>query len=428
MLPLIAITNYCSLSFAYEELGHKQPTVPGVNDPNLKVEEVIGGLHLPTHIAFLDPNDIIVLEKNNGTVRRVVNGNMLVEPLLDLKVANESERGMLGVGVSKGLKGTFVFIYFTEAKDGGAAVGNRLYRYEFINNKLIKPKLLLDLPATRGPYHNGGAVSIGPDGNVYVSVGDISQTYEEILNVNGSCQAAESKAKNCLHGSVPDGSAGILRVTQEGKVVGGHGILGNKNPLNKYYAYGIRNSFGISFDPVTGNLWDTENGPDDNDEVNLVKPGFNSGWNRVHGIWQPKGGNKGNVIEPDRLVNFGGKGKYSNPEFAWTRTVGPTAIEFINSEKLGKQYQNDIFVGDINHGRIYDFEVNEKRTGLILKGRLADGVADDDKENKAITLGHDFGDITDLKLGPDGYLYVVTFGQGKIFRIVPVGSNNTNKN
>ena len=84
----------------------------------------------------------------------------------------------------------------------------------------------------------------------------------------------------------PDGRSGILRITQDGKAVG-DGILGLIDPLNIYYAYGIRNSFGIDFDPVTGNLWDTENGPEYGDEINLVKPGFNSGWMVVQGIWRP---------------------------------------------------------------------------------------------------------------------------------------------
>ena len=97
-----------------------------------------------------------------------------------------------------------------------------------------------------------------------------------------------------------------------------HGILGDKEPLNKYYAYGIRNIFGIGFDPVTGKLWDTENGPDFGDEINLVEPGFNSGWRMVQGIWTIAEGEKkaGLASEnPDNLVDFNGKGKYSTPEF-----------------------------------------------------------------------------------------------------------------
>jgi aldose sugar dehydrogenase len=84
-----------------------------------------------------------------------------------------------------------------------------------------------------------------------------------------------------------DGRAGILWLTQDGYPVignnGREGILGNEYPFNLYYAYGIRNSFGIDFDPVTGKLWDTENGPQFDDEINVVEPGFNSGAERVYG-------------------------------------------------------------------------------------------------------------------------------------------------
>ena len=80
-----------------------------------------------------------------------------------------------------------------------------------------------------------------------------------------------------IQNSKVDGRAGILVVSQDGKPVG-KGILGNSFPLNLYYAYGIRNSFGIDWDPITGYLWDSENGPHFGDELNLVEPGFNSGW------------------------------------------------------------------------------------------------------------------------------------------------------
>ena len=76
----------------------------------------------------------------------------------------------------------------------------------------------------------------------------------------------------------------ICGITFDGDVVGGKGVLGDGHPLDKYYAYGIRNSFGIGFDPLTGNLWDTENGQSKHDEINLVKPGFNSGWEAIQGL------------------------------------------------------------------------------------------------------------------------------------------------
>jgi glucose/arabinose dehydrogenase len=225
---------------------------------------------------------------------------------------------------------TYVFLFYSETlvKDGGNPVGNRLYRYELVNNNtLVNPKLLLDLPTRPGPSHNGGVVRIGPDNNVYVVVGDLNY----IRN-----KRAYTLAQNAVDGPPPDGRGGILRVTQNGEVVGGGngvGLLGNEDPLNKYYAYGIRNSFGIGFDPVTGNLWETENGPNHGDEINLVEPGFNGGWKQLMGMASDYKG-----FDPNNdLVDFGGKGKYSDPEFEWGDTVAPTAITFLNSDKLGIQ-------------------------------------------------------------------------------------------
>jgi glucose/arabinose dehydrogenase len=398
-----------------------------IKDPSLKVELVFDGLELPTSMAFLGPDDILVLEKDKGTVQRIVNGEMLPEPLLDVNVANKSERGMLGIAVPKNgtTNNTYVFLYFTESvqdgnddcpKDdfcnpGNDPLGNRLYRYELVNDKLVNPVLLLDLPATSGPAHNGGAITIGPDNNVYLPIGELRE--EDIQKVSSA-----------------DGRGGILRVTQDGETIviagGGQGILGNTYPLNLYYAYGIRNSFGIDFDPVTATLWDTENGPGFGDEINLVQPGFNSGWNEVQGIWPREGGPSEDIIlNPDGLLEFGGKVKYSAPEFTWIPTIGPTALKFLNSDKLGMQYQNDIFIGDVHNGRIYHFDLNEARTGLALQEPLDDKVADNDGETEDIVFGEGFGSISDLEVGPDGYLYVVSIGLGGIYRIVP-GEGNGN--
>jgi glucose/arabinose dehydrogenase len=118
------------------------------------------------------------------------------------------------------------------------------------------------------------------DGNLLVTVGDLQST-----KFNQNMTGYDTKAQNILNGTSPDGRAGILRITQEGKSVGS-GILGDDSTLNLYYAYGIKNSFGIGIDPLTDNVWDTENGPQFGDEINLVKPGFNSGWEKVQGIWK----------------------------------------------------------------------------------------------------------------------------------------------
>jgi glucose/arabinose dehydrogenase len=191
------------------------------------------------------------------------------------------------------------------------------------------------------------------------------------------------------------------------------GSLGNEGLLGNYYAYGIRNSFGIDFDPVTGLLWDTENGPDYGDEINLVEQGFNSGWNTIQGTGSLQS------FDPNRLVQLGGKGEYSEPEFEWIQPIGPTAIRFLTSDKLGVQYLNDMFVGDINNGHIYRFEVAANRTSLTLNGTLADRIANTIQEREQSIFGSGFIGISDIQNGPDGYLYVVSLSGGKIYRVVP---------
>ena len=421
---LLLLSNSYSIYFLYhasakKAKGNEQPII---NDPTLKTEIVVNGLESPTGMAFLGPNDILVIEKAKGTVQRIINGMMLPEPLLDVNVANVSERGLLGVAIAKDVKGadlhTYVFLYYTETlgKDGGNPVGNRLYRYELIDNKLINPKLLLDLPTTPGPQHNGGVIRIGPDNNVYLVIGDLN--YKED-------PTAYTITQNIVNGPPADGRGGILRVTQDGEVVDGKGILGNEHPLNKYFAYGIRNSFGISFDPLTGKLWDTENGPTKGaDEINLVERGFNSGWKQIMGKASDYN-NKG-IDLARNLVNFGGKGIYRDPEFEWlggiegNDTPAPTAITFLNSDKLGKQYENDMFVGTVKGGKLFDFNLNKDRTSLALESPLNDKTADTPEELGNVTFAQGFGIITDLKVGPDGYLYVVSYENGTIYRIVPL--------
>jgi len=387
---------------------------PVTSDGNLTVNIVAQGINFPSHMAFLGPNDILILEKNEGTVKRIVNGKMLPQPLLDVNVANKAERGMLGIAVAKNVTRnvTYVFLYYTvsASKDGSDVsenklpLGNHLYRYELIGNKLVNPKLLLNLPATPKPVHNGGKLIVGRDNNLYLSIGDLDARNSSFI----------TKAENEGSGRDPDGRGGILRITQDGKPVSGHGILGNTFPLNIYYAYGIRNIFTMDFDPLTGALWDAENGPGFGDEINLVAPGFNSGWNKVQGVWSPRGYFAGDIKSNfTDLYNFNNTGYYSEPEMSWYQPPpGLSAIKFFDSTKLGKQYKDELFVGDFHYGKIYHFKLNPNRTAFELNTPLEDKIANDSNETDAVTFARGFGGITDIEVGPDGNLYVLSLFAG----------------
>ncbi|MDQ5870424.1 MAG: PQQ-dependent sugar dehydrogenase [Thermoproteota archaeon] len=428
ILSFIPSWHYITPLFARAKVS---PEGPAINDTHLTTQLIASGLKAPSAMTFIGQDDILVTEKNTGNVVRIVNGVISQQPLLHVEVAKKDERGLLGIAISRNTETgkRYVFLYYTEAQRNDVQgvtpdpLGNRVYRYELVNDKLVNPKLLLDLPALPGPRHNAGKMAIGPDNNLYVSIGDVDASFLDI--------DTETKAQNNEDGPAPDGRAGILRITEDGKPVG-NGILGNTPILNLYYAYGIKNSFGFDFDPVTGKMWDTENGPTFGDEINLVEPGFNSGWLKVQGIWKTdidpaEKLERGEIATNESLdlVDFGGKGKYSPPEFTWSNTVAPTALRFFSSDKFGEKYNNNIFVGDIKYGNIYHFKLNKDRTGFIVNGSLADKVASGEDGTEQIEFAHGFGGIADLELGPDGYLYVLVFDNenGSIFKISPVSSS-----
>jgi glucose/arabinose dehydrogenase/intracellular septation protein A len=365
------------------------------------LDPVFYGINFPSSMAFLGPDDILVLEKDEGTVRRIVNGTMLPEPVLDVDVANLVERGMVGIAVAK--DHNYVFLYYTEsdsdgkdARQGAAPLGDRLYRYEFVNGKLTNPKLLLDIDASRGASHNGGKLLIGPDNYIYLVVGDMAGHKTLTQNYKNSSEITESSV--------------IFRITQDGQSAGP--ILSRAEPANKYYAYGIRNSYGMDFDPVTGKLWDTENGPNYGDEINLVEPGFNSGWKKVQGVWRLSDqGRPGETVpNPTDLVTFNGTGRYSPPEYIWNDSVGLTALKFLNSDIYGKEYQNDLFIADFGHGNVYHFDMNQNRTKLLtINGSsIEDSMVGEDNDLEESVFTRAPGGITDMEVGPDGYLYIVS--------------------
>ena len=417
-----------NLSYGAYAKAPVAPNGPTVEDKVLKVEKVTDGLEKPTSMAFLGPNDILVTEKETGKVMHVIDGQIQDIPVIDVSVATDIERGLLGIALAKQPDGKiYVFLSYTESgndadgsdfEDNVDPSGNRLYRYEYVDGQLENPTLLLDLTAIpdngRGE-HNGGKIRIGPDKNVYYIVGEVG--------------GHRTQAQNIEDGPEPNGLGGVLRVTQDGDIVNGDVIFGDESPLNLYYAMGIRNSFGMDFDPVTGNLWDTENGPTAGDEINLVYPGFNSGWSLIQGF--SKDDRLGTGATPDDLV-YSGKGSYSEPKFSWVTPIGVTALEFLNSSKLGTGYQNNMFVGDINNGLLYRFLLNEARNDLSFDNGyaentapLADREVNDPKENQPIVFGQGFGGIADLQTGPDGYLYVLSY-TGSLFRILPSTSSTTN--
>jgi len=407
-----SINNNNNNNHSFQVLPDETP--PRISDSSLKVEKVITGLNTPTSMAFSDHGDIVILEKD-GMVRLVTNGVLQPNPIFNVDVPNNSERGMLGVAVGKiDGKPKNLFLYYTEAD--GDQTKNRIYKYDWAGSGYLQDgTLILDLPGEPGPNHNGGKLKIGPDGMLYAVIGD--------LNRRGMLQ-------NHKDGATPDDTSVILRLNpSDGSPAQDNPFLNasrtnssdsSSSNLSKYYAYGVRNSFGLAFDPRTGTLWDVEDGPRGYDEMNVVTPGFNSGWTQVMG---PLERHYLKAKSIDELVQFPGS-HYADPVLSWSQSMGITAIAFLNSTKLGENYAYNIFVGDVDNSSLFFFKVNSNRTGLDFgsNAALQDLVIDNDEELNAVTIGTGFGEqgrgIVDIETGPDGYLYILTIA-GDLYRIVP---------
>jgi glucose/arabinose dehydrogenase len=405
--------------FVIPAFGQRQLlSLPQLNDEALRVEPVIEEEELlfPTSMVFVDNDTLLVTQKNDGDVISITNGTIKSQPAISVEANNEGFKGLLGIAAmekpSSSSHTKFVFLYFTESL-GGDQTRNRVYRYEWNreNQLLVNGTMILDLPAEPESVHNGGKLEADRNGNLYAVIGDLSR---------------DGQLQNVRQGPAADDTSVIIRIIQNGSGAADNPFSKSSNErMQKYYAYGIRNSFGLAIDPISGLLWDTENGPDSYDEMNIVHPGFNSGWNQIMGPISHSSIEQEDLEE--ELMIFDGS-KYADPIFSWKDPVGLTDLEFLNSTALGLEYAYNLFVGDINNGNLYYFELNDSRTGIKLDDNdledLTDQVADDEQQLSGIVFGSGFEEgITDIETGPDGFLYILTFN-GSIYRILPVTDEN----
>ena len=179
---------------------------------------------------------------------------------------------------------------------------------------------------------------------------------------------------------------------------------------------GIRNSFGLAVDPETGFLWETENGPQMYDEINLVEEKFNGGWLVFNGPSTAPDSKVMDQFLPEIIINYKDY-KYSEPEFSWHVPVSPTAIEFPNSPDFEK-YSDYAFVGAFNTGTIYKFQLNTDRTQFIFEDEsLKDLVYNDlDNNEEIIFVTGINGGVSDIVFNDDE-MYIISIYDGVIYKI-----------
>ena len=406
---------------------------PITSDTEYEIFQIFGGLEFPTTMDFIGDN-MLVLEKHSGKVIRLQEKGdkvlMYSEPVLDVSVRYNFYSGMLGITAISDR----VFLYYTESESGedvregkstseSANAKNRVYQYDWDGEKLTNPILIKEFISQLANNHHGGAMTKGLDNEVYFVIGDEGQSGIFENRAKNPCYIISFVNTECSSDTIYE-TGSIFRIDTE-----------NDNNV-ELFAMGIRNSFGLGVDPVTGYLWDTENGEHYYDEINLVKPRFNSGWNSVmgpsdrenpdthpcaHGII---GNESGCTVEyrgfqpiPPSFKNF----VYSEPEFSWYETVGPTAVAIPETDSFGK-FSNYLFVGDYHYDRIYKFRLNSDRTGFDISDPRVNDLVLEEKNMWNIQHGDVFATgfrgVSDIKFH-NGAMYIVSIMDGSIFKIEP---------
>jgi glucose/arabinose dehydrogenase len=439
---------------------------PSVVDPNLAVRTAASGLDQPISMAFIGPNDMLVLEKATGKVQRVVNG-VVQSTVLDLPVNSASERGLLGIALQpQFFIGGRVYLFWSESSTGEDSVelaevpllGNRVDRFVWDGTTLTFERNILRLRSFQADAgqplrgnHDGGVLRFGPDGKLYVIDGDTGRRGQLQNLVNGPF--GPGIPDDQFGGPEPDNAhltGVILRLNDDGTAPSSNPFfaageaLGGEVGANvqKIFAYGLRNSFGMAFDPVSGDLWEQENGDDSFTELNRAEPGFNSGWVQIMGPperiaqatyfglqqirWLPTNiaDSPGEALS--RLFMLPGA-HYSAPEFSWKFEVAPAGIGFLESTALGPQYRNDLFVGAarvfLEGGHLFHFNLTGNRRQVAVDDpRLEDRVADnlhkwEITESESVLFGRNFGIGTDVLTGPNGNLFVVSLSDGVVYEV-----------
>jgi len=461
-----------------------------VLDPNLKVTTVLStGIVQPIGIVFLGQNDFLVLEKASGQVKRVTNGVIQATPVLDLVVNSASERGLLSLVLHPSFPATpWAYVRWTESSTGadtGAVLdvpllGNRVDRFVWDGSMLTFDRNIIQLRALQtdnievpghagtnnanpAGNHNGGVMRFGPDGKLYVFMGDQGRRGWLQNLANGPFETAPF-VDDTYGGPAPDNahlSGVILRLNGDGSApadnpfFGVGGAMGGEVGANiqKIYSYGHRNGFGMAFDPYSGDLWETENGDDSFSELNRVVPGMNGGWIQMMGpqhrffdFKEIEVNEFGRALQqvrfpPTRLANSPGNARtrlfmlpgatYVDPELSWKYESGPAGTTFVSGSALGADNEGTLWIGSSrsleqvggNGGGLYRLRLTRNRKKVdVSDPRLAERVADniakfDGTESESILVGRGFGTTTDIEQGPDGNLYVVSITDGAIYMI-----------
>jgi glucose/arabinose dehydrogenase len=353
LLAIVAVLIAVGLPAVSREQAHAA---------TIGVQRVAAGLMEPVAFEFAPDGRIFYVERTTGEVR-IVDGSRNV-----LFTTIRGAESLVGIALHPDYPSTpWVYVWGRRVLSG--TTRDQLVRITDSDGTGTSKKVIFGVRGTGQDY--GGDVDFGPDGKLYLETGD------------------QSRAANAQDLSSPSGK--ILRMTANGGIP-----RGNPFPDSRVWAYGVRNSIGMTFDPANGRLWMVDNGPQCNDEVNWIIKGRSYGWGPSRTCSTP----------PPAPLNTNQDGPDPVLPTWWTVTpIGPTGTEFCSSCRLGASIKGRLLFGDVLFGQIHAATLNEARTAVV---------------SEAVVYTHD-GRIFSIETGLDGSLYFSN--PGGIYKLVKVAGS-----
>lgn len=333
-----------------EKTAHAEPPVSFRSTPI-----VTTGINNPTTLAFAPDGRLFIAERG-GAVKIYQDGALLPEPFIQLPAWEEGDRGLLGIALDPDFSNNhYVYLHYVNTD-----TYIYLIRVREENNRAVgEPTILYSTAVPTDWMHTAGALAFGPDGKLYVGLGD-----------NNDATNAQSLAN-------PFGK--ILRFNPDGSIPDDNPFANDATKHPAIWAYGLRNPWRLQFDLVTGKLYVSDVGGDIWEELNNIEKGANYGWPEVEGACSGCA--------------------YANPLYAYPHdgegaaiTMGPV----YRAEQFPEEFGGKIFIGDFVRG--------------IIKTVTPDGTSVDLFDDAV-------GSIVDMKVGPDGSLYYVTFYPSAVHKI-----------
>jgi len=320
------------------------------------VQTFMTGLNQVVDMAFVPGSRTIFYdEKNTGRIRVIVRGHLLSQPCRDLDVVSDGERGALGLVLDPHYRRThWLYVYFTKR----SPLQNRVTRFTVIDHRCTHPHPLVTGIPSRAGYHNGGQLFF-LGGKLFITVGENDDP--------GNAQNLHTRLGK------------VLRYNRNGTIPADNPILGGRRTA--IWSYGHRNGFGLTARPGTKQLFETENGPNCDDELNRIRKGRNYGWGNGY------------------VCGTAGVGPNPTPPLKrWTPTIAPTDPWWYQGRI--RRMRGSIYMGDYNTGTLRRITVNARGTAVRSISKTWQAPSG----------------IIDVTVGPGGWLYFST--ATTIYRIV----------